>query len=63
LHTCVMDSCLIRAESPLRLLACRGRTASLLRQASLCGVSLARWSRRRQSICALILGQNIGLLV
>ncbi|QAA23024.1 hypothetical protein C0674_10525 [Sporolactobacillus terrae] len=32
LHTCVMDSCLFGAESSLRLLACRGRTASLLRQ-------------------------------
>ncbi len=33
LQPCVMVSCLFGAESPLRLLACRGRTASLLRQA------------------------------
>ncbi|CAM3213358.1 DUF4181 domain-containing protein [Sporolactobacillus spathodeae] len=31
----------------LRLLACRGRTASLLVHARICGVSLARCSRRR----------------
>ncbi|GAY78326.1 hypothetical protein NBRC111894_3880 [Sporolactobacillus inulinus] len=37
-----MSSCLFGAESSLRLLACRGRTASLLRQADICGVSLAR---------------------
>ncbi|WP_218013116.1 hypothetical protein, partial [Sporolactobacillus terrae] len=30
LQPCMMDSCLISAESPLRLLACRGRTGSLL---------------------------------
>jgi hypothetical protein len=32
LQLCLMGSCLFGAESPLRLLACRGRTASLLRQ-------------------------------
>ncbi|GAY78592.1 hypothetical protein NBRC111894_4146 [Sporolactobacillus inulinus] len=37
-----MGSCLFGAESPLRLLACRGRTASLLKQTEICGVSLAR---------------------
>jgi hypothetical protein len=42
-------------------------TASLLRQAGICGVSLARInkarSRRRQSTSALILGQDTGRLV
>ncbi|GAY78641.1 hypothetical protein NBRC111894_4195 [Sporolactobacillus inulinus] len=57
-----MGSCLFGAESSLRLLACRGRTASLLRQAGICGASLARInkarSRRRQSTSALILAKT-----
>ncbi len=32
LQSCVMGSCLFGTESPLRLLACHGRTAILLRQ-------------------------------
>ncbi|WP_236628040.1 hypothetical protein, partial [Sporolactobacillus terrae] len=59
---CMMVSCLFGAESPLRLLACRGRTTSLLRQTKICGISLARCSRWRQSTSALTLGQDTGLL-
>ncbi|WP_081791798.1 tyrosine-type recombinase/integrase [Sporolactobacillus terrae] len=35
------------AQTTLQLLACRGRTASLLRQARICGVSLARINKAR----------------
>ncbi|QAA21478.1 hypothetical protein C0674_01905 [Sporolactobacillus terrae] len=42
---CAVGLCLHGYASSLRLLACRGRTASLLRQADICGVSLARINR------------------
>jgi hypothetical protein len=55
----VIDSCLCATESSLRLLACRGRTASLLGQAEICGVSLATLIPQASRTSALISAKTL----